>query len=61
MRVEYLATIYAMVGEAEAAIDQLELLLSIPSFMSVAQLRIDRGFDSLRDHPRFQALLEPEH
>ncbi|UCC71587.1 MAG: tetratricopeptide repeat protein [Gemmatimonadota bacterium] len=58
MRLEYLATIYAMVGEVEAAIDELELLLSIPSFISVAQLRIDHRFDPLRDHPRFQALLE---
>jgi TolB-like protein/Flp pilus assembly protein TadD len=57
MRVEYLATIYAMVGQPEPAIQQLELLLSIPSFISVAQLRIDHRFDTLRDHPRFQAML----
>lgn len=58
MRAEYLATVYAMVGRLEEAVGQLELLLSRPSFMSVAQLRIDHRFDPLRDQPDFQALLE---
>jgi hypothetical protein len=55
-----LAEIYAKVGEHEAAIDQLEILLSIPSWVSVPLLRIDPIWDPLRDNPRFQRLLE-EH
>ena len=46
-----------MVGEYDAAIEQLEYLLSIPSTVSVPLLRIDPTWDRLRDHPRFQALL----
>jgi Flp pilus assembly protein TadD len=59
-RVEELARIYALVGEHEAAIELLELLLSRPSQMSVALLRLDPVWDPIRDHPRFQALLK-EH
>jgi hypothetical protein len=47
-----------MVGDYEAAIDQLELLLSVPSSVSVALLRIDPAWGPLRDHPRFRALLD---
>jgi serine/threonine-protein kinase len=54
---EHLARIYAMVGEYEAAVEQLDRLLSIPSEISVPLLRIDPTWDALRDHPRFQALL----
>ncbi len=57
-RVEDLAVIYTMVGEYDAAIDQLELLLAVPSPMSVPMLRIDPTWNPLRGHPRFQALLE---
>ncbi len=57
-RVEDLARIYTMVGEYDAAIDQLEALLAVPSPMSVPTLRIDPTWNPLRGHPRFQALLE---
>ncbi|MEJ2719636.1 MAG: protein kinase [bacterium] len=53
-----LAVIYTMVGEYDAAIDEYEYLLSIPSGVSVNGLRLDPDVDRLRDHPRFQALLE---
>ncbi len=56
--VQALAQVYTMIGDYEAAIDQLELLLSMPSLVSVPVLRIDPTWDPLRDHPRFQALLE---
>ncbi len=56
-RVEDLARIHAMVGEYDAAIDQLESLLAVPSPTAVPMLRIDPTWDPLRDNPRFQALL----
>jgi serine/threonine-protein kinase len=55
---DYLAEIYVRVGEYELAIDQLELILSIPSYTSVGILMLDPLWDPLRDNPRFQALLE---
>jgi non-specific serine/threonine protein kinase len=57
-RVRDLAEIYTLVGEYDAALNEIEYLLSIPSYMSVPELRLDRIWDPLRDHPRFQALLE---
>jgi hypothetical protein len=47
-----------MVGEFDAAIDQLEFLLSIPGRMSVPLLRLDPAWEPLREHPRFKRLLE---
>jgi len=52
-----LATVYMMVGEYDLAIDQLEYLLSIPSFLQVEELRTHPTWDPLRNHPRFKALL----
>ncbi len=57
-RVIDLARIYTMVGEHDAAIDQIEQLLSIPSEISIPWLRIDPIWTSLRDNPRFKKLLE---
>jgi TolB-like protein/Tfp pilus assembly protein PilF len=59
-RVEDLAFIYALVGEHEKAIDLLEYLLSIPSWMSAPLLRLDPKWDPLRESPRFQSLVEAE-
>ena len=56
-RVEDLARTYTMVGEYDAAIDQLESLLAVPSLTAVPMLRIDPTWDPLRSNPRFQALL----
>ncbi len=56
--VEDLARTYVMVGEYEAALDEIDYLLSIPSTLSVSLLRIDPRWDPLRDHSRFQVLLE---
>jgi TolB-like protein/predicted Zn-dependent protease/predicted Ser/Thr protein kinase len=56
-RVWDLAQIYTMIGEYNAAIDRLEILLSIPSDFSVQLLQIDPSWDPLREIPRFQQLL----
>ncbi|UCC83409.1 MAG: tetratricopeptide repeat protein, partial [Gemmatimonadota bacterium] len=56
--VAYLAQVYLMVGEHERAIEQLEFLLANPGWLSAHWLRLDRIWYPLRDHPRFQALLE---
>jgi serine/threonine protein kinase len=53
-----LVGIYIQVGEYDAAIDQLDYLLSIPSELSVYRLSYDPIYDPLRDHPRFQALIK---
>ena len=57
-KVEALAKIYVMVGESDAAIDQLEFLLSVPGEMSIHLLRLDPAWNPLRDHPRFKKLVE---
>ncbi len=57
-RVEDLARIYVMVGEYDAAIDQLEFLLSIPGPLSIPLLRLDPAWDPLRNHPRFKKLTD---
>ena len=55
-----LAKIHTRIGETEKALDLIEELLSIPCDLSAGLLRLDPVWDPLRDHPRFQALLE-EH
>ena len=59
-KVEDLARIYVMVGEFNAAIDQLEFLLSIPDDTSIPLFRLDPAWDPLRNHPRFKKLIEPK-
>jgi tetratricopeptide (TPR) repeat protein len=56
--VRQLTTIYAEVGEPDAALDRVEYLLSIPTDLTLARLRLEPDWDPLRDHPRFQELLE---
>jgi tetratricopeptide (TPR) repeat protein len=53
-----LAWTYAATGELDAALDQVEYLLSTPGHLTVAQLRLEPYWDPLRDHPRFQEILE---
>jgi serine/threonine protein kinase/tetratricopeptide (TPR) repeat protein len=56
--VQYLALIYTIVGEYDLAIEKLEYLMSIPSHLSVARLRVDPVWDALRGHRGFRNLLE---
>jgi TolB-like protein/tetratricopeptide (TPR) repeat protein len=55
--VEERAHILAEAGEADAALDELERLLSEPSWVSAPLLRLDPRWDAIRNHPRFKALL----
>ncbi|MFC1559151.1 protein kinase [Gemmatimonadota bacterium] len=52
-----LAELYVRAGEYEKAINQLDYVLGIPAFLSVAVLKIDPIWNPLRDLPEFKALL----
>jgi tetratricopeptide (TPR) repeat protein len=57
-QVSTLAEIFTLVGEYDAALDQVEYLLSIPCMLSVHDFRLAPWWDPLRSHPRFQSLME---
>ena len=50
--------IYILLGDYDRALDQLEQLLSIPSGMNLNLIRLDPDYQPLREHPRFQGLVE---
>ena len=50
--------VYALAGDHDAAIGQMEYLLSVPSGISVQYLRVEEYPMSLREFPRFQELLD---
>jgi len=54
---QQLALIYTRVGEPEKALDRLEPILRLPSFLSSGWLKIDPAFDPLRSNPRFEKLV----
>jgi serine/threonine-protein kinase len=56
--VRNLAVVYATLGEADSAVKQLRLLLSVPSWISVQGLRVDPTWDPIRRDPGFQTLLQ---
>jgi hypothetical protein len=56
-QVHSLAEVYVLVGDHDAALDQLEYLLSITCPISPPLLEADPIWDPVRSHPRFQALL----
>ena len=53
-----LAHIYTILGEDDLALDQIENLLTNPSWLSPAWLEMDPRWAPLRDLPRYQALIE---
>ena len=53
-----MAFVYTFLGDYDNALDEFETLLSVPSYFSTHWLRADPLLAPLRDHPRFQQLLE---
>jgi tetratricopeptide (TPR) repeat protein len=56
-----LMEIYIFTGNYDLALDKIEYLLSIPSWLSIGDLLIDPIFDNLRKLPRFQKILTTEY
>jgi tetratricopeptide (TPR) repeat protein len=54
----WMASIYNNVGDYDAALDQIETLLSSPTEVSVASIEGNAEWDTLRDLPRYRQLVE---
>lgn len=55
---QVLAEVYAVTGENGKAVELFDGLLSRPSDVTTALLKLDPGLDRLREDPGFQALIE---
>jgi hypothetical protein len=51
------AAIYAVVGEPDLALQEIERLLSVPSPISIPALKTEPVWRSLRNNPRFERLV----
>jgi tetratricopeptide (TPR) repeat protein len=58
-RAEDLARIYVMVGEYDAALEQIKLLLTIPSRLSVKLLQLDPAWKPLWNLSEFKKIIKP--
>ncbi len=54
------AHILAQAGDSQGALDEIERLLTGPSYLSVPKLKLDPLWDPLRGNPQFRALLAKE-
>jgi tetratricopeptide (TPR) repeat protein len=54
---EDLAEIYMICGMQDEAIDLYSKILTMPGYLSTTWLKLSPQYDSLREHPRFIALL----
>jgi hypothetical protein len=52
-----LASIYALTGEKDLALKQLEIVSKLPYGPSYGELRLDPEWDSLRGDPRFEKIV----
>jgi serine/threonine-protein kinase len=57
-RVKDLAQIFAMVADNDGALEQMEMLLTNPSFVSAPLLGIEPAWRGVRNDPRIRALLQ---
>jgi serine/threonine-protein kinase len=55
-----LAEVYVLVGDYDAALEQLEHVMSLPLVLSPRVIELDPLWEPLRNDPRLQALLEDE-
>ena len=55
---EFLAIIYAWVGEKDLATEQLQATLAHPGSITYGQLRLHPWWDPLRGDPRFEKIVE---
>ena len=55
--VEDLAIIYTLLGDFDRALDQVEYLLSVPSWISPAYLETDIRFAPLKSLPKYKDLV----
>ena len=55
---EGVAEVYAIIGDNDRAIEILDGLLNRPSYVTAQGLRVNPIWDSLRNDPRFQALID---
>jgi TolB-like protein len=54
---QYLMEIYILTGNYDMALDKIEYLLSVPSWLSIGDLMMDPIFDIIRSLPRFQKII----
>jgi tetratricopeptide (TPR) repeat protein len=54
---QYLAAIYALTGEKQSALEQLEMVARIPAGVRYGELRLEPFWDSLRGDPRFERIV----
>ena len=52
-----LAQVYAWTGDKEAAIQIVQAIVSVPSYLSYGYLRYDPQWEPLRGDPRFEKIL----
>jgi len=56
--VEDLARIYILIGDEDSALNQIEILLKIPSWISVYWLKMNPIYDQLNHNPRYQDMIK---
>jgi predicted Zn-dependent protease len=52
-----LATVYAVTGEKDLALEQLEIITKLPAGPNYGQLRLGPEWDPLRGNPRFEKIV----
>ena len=52
-----LAIVYALTGEKDRAVEQLEIVNKLPGGPTYGQLRLDPEWESLRGDPRFEKIV----